>query len=283
MATIPSTTLCDWCLRILHTPDPSAKVAVTQELSRQWQNGTITEIGHGIPPKRPARPGRFVFVEPGKAPKLGKAGSLQSRINILHSLANIEQWAIDTALDNIVRFAQVSLDSSRPAVSMPKAFFDDFVRMAAEEAKHFLWLVERLEELGSHFGALPIHAGIWESASETAHDICCRMAIVHMVHEARGLDVNPTTISNFAKAGDMVSADMLTTILADEVTHVETGHRWFSFVCRERAKDKRETFHAIVKKHFKGVLKPPFNEEARRAAGMEPELYHGLETKERMV
>ncbi|KAJ1983601.1 hypothetical protein H4R34_001189 [Dimargaris verticillata] len=266
MATTPPTTLCDWCLRILHTPDPSAKVAITQEFSRQWQDGIITEIGHGVPPERPARPDRFVFVEPGKAPKLGKAGSL---------------WAIDTALDNIVRFAQVSLDSSSPAAPMPRAFFDDFVRMAAEEAKHFLWLVERLEELGSHFGALPIHAGIWESAAETAHDICCRMAIVHMVHEARGLDVNPTTINNFAKAGDTVSADMLTTILADEVTHVETGHRWFAFVCQKRAKDKREAFHAIVKKHFKGVLKPPFNEDARRAAGMEPELYHGLETKER--
>jgi len=35
------------------------------------------------------------LVAPSLMPKLGKAGSLQSRVNIVHSLAHIESWAID--------------------------------------------------------------------------------------------------------------------------------------------------------------------------------------------
>ncbi|KAJ1987254.1 hypothetical protein H4R33_002943 [Dimargaris cristalligena] len=285
MATDP-VTLCDWCVKILHTPDPFTKVKLTQELNQLWTSGQITKIGEGVAPERPGRPDDLEFVAPGKAIRLGKAGSMQSRIAILHSLSNIEQWAIDTALDNIVRFKSSNPprgDQPNPSGEdclMPRSFFDDFVRMAAEEAKHFLWLTARLADLGSHFGALPVHAGIWESAAETAHDVACRMVIVHMVHEARGLDVNPNTIQNFRKAGDTTTADMLDVILADEVTHVETGHRWFDYMCRQRGKDKQEVFRVTVQKHFRGVLKPPFNEEARRAAGMEPELYQNLDTKE---
>ncbi|KAJ1650354.1 hypothetical protein IWQ61_008820 [Dispira simplex] len=284
MATSEPTTLCDWCVKILCTPDPVEKVTLTKRLGELWNTGVITTIGQAQPPSQPARPDNLEFVVPSRAPRRGKAGSLQSRIAILHALANIEQWAIDTALDNIVRFRTCapneSTDMDNYGPVMPQEFFSDFIRMAADEAKHYGWLTDRLHQLGSHFGALPVHAGIWESASETAHDVACRMAIVHMVHEARGLDVNPTTIQNFRRAKDTTSADMLETILADEVTHVEIGHRWFTYICEKRGKPKRDAFHSIVKTHFHGVLKPPFNEEARRAAGMEPDLYHGLEEKD---
>lgn len=74
----------------------------------------------------------------------------QSRIAILHALANVEQWAIDTALDNIARFhayipnhrvhegdveAPDNPVSHLTEIEMPKEYFDDFIRMAAEEAK----------------------------------------------------------------------------------------------------------------------------------------------------
>lgn len=42
----------------------------------------------------PDIPPRIVqIVQPGQVPKRGKAGSLKSRIAMLHALANIEQWA----------------------------------------------------------------------------------------------------------------------------------------------------------------------------------------------
>lgn len=40
------------------------------------------------------------------------------------------------------------------------------------------------------------------------------------------------------------------------------------------------TFHATVRTHFRGPLKPPFNEQARKAAGFGPQWYEPLAVKE---
>lgn len=76
---------------------------------------------------------------------------------------------------------------------MPLEFYDDFVRIAAEEAAHFQSWARRLEELGSYYGELPCHDGLWADAHSTRDDLLARLALVHMVHEARGLDVFPAS------------------------------------------------------------------------------------------
>ena len=83
-----------------------------------------------------------------------------------------------------------------PSVSphLPRAFFDDFVRVADDEGKHFLALRDRLEALGSRYGAFEAHDALWHSAAETAHSLPARLAVEHAVHEARGLDVMPSTL-----------------------------------------------------------------------------------------
>lgn len=40
------------------------------------------------------------------------------------------------------------------------------------------------------------------------------------------------------------------------------------------------TFHSVVREYFRGPLKPPFNTEARKAAGFEPAWYEPLAVKE---
>eukprot|EP00736_Rhodelphis_marinus_P009042 Rmarinus@m.21328 len=64
----------------------------------------------------------------------------------------------------------------------------------------------RLEELGSHYGALPTHTGLWDNARETSDSLLKRLAIEHMVLEARGLDVAPTSLARFRAGGDRESA-----------------------------------------------------------------------------
>lgn len=46
-------------------------------------------------------------------------------------------------------------------------------------------------ELGSFYGSMPAHDGLWESAAATAHSLAARLAVESCVHEARGLDVLP--------------------------------------------------------------------------------------------
>jgi len=69
----------------------------------------------------------------------------------------------------------------------PRKFTDDWMRVGAEEAMHFVLLDRRLREMGSCYGALPAHDGLWDAAVDTAYDASARLAIVPMVLEARGL------------------------------------------------------------------------------------------------
>ncbi|TRY56640.1 hypothetical protein DNTS_011047 [Danionella cerebrum] len=262
-------TLSFWATRILHTPDPNEKVALTKLVQENWTSGRITETGEALPPAQPCRKETLTVVEPGKI-KRGKGGTLASRVALLHSLANIEQWAMDLSWDIIARFSTFRLSSGEP---LPPQFFHDFVKVAGDEAKHYQLLEQRIVELGSFFGALPVHNGLWQSAAETSHDLLSRLAVVHMVHEARGLDVHPQTLSRFAAQGDYSSVKVLEVIYSDEITHVAAGLRWFTYICCKEGRDTLKTFHDLVKLHFKGFLKPPFNREGRETAGMTEEWY----------
>jgi hypothetical protein len=64
---------------------------------------------------------------------------------------------------------------------MPRDFFTDFVKVAQDEGRHFTLLAERLEELGSFYGALPAHDGLWDSATGTSNDLLARLAVEHCV------------------------------------------------------------------------------------------------------
>jgi uncharacterized ferritin-like protein (DUF455 family) len=171
-----------------------------------FQTGKLTSIGNKSkvvpsPPDAPAREDLYVrnSVEPGKM------GKRKNRTVMLHALANIEQWAIDLAWDMIARFGPSD-------TALPPAFFADWTKVALDESKHFSLLTGRLRDLGTVYGSLPVHASLWQSASDTAHSLRARLAIIHLVHEARGLDVNPGTIARFAKQGDDESVRILNII-----------------------------------------------------------------------
>ncbi|KAI1485525.1 hypothetical protein F5X96DRAFT_659626 [Biscogniauxia mediterranea] len=276
-------TVCDWCVHILETSNPEHKIELTTQLfslfATRENSPSPMRLGAGtvavpdVPPR-----GDLKQVKPGAMPKAGKGGSMNSRIKMLHALANIEQWAIDLAVDICVRFAtfQTIAPSDEPSQRLPRTFYYDWLKVANDEAKHFSLLRARLEELGSYFGALPVHHGLWESATRTAHDLRARISVIALVHEARGLDVNPMTIEKFRAAGDSESVDALTVIHNDEITHVTTGHRWLSWICEQEGTDPVRVFRDNVQKHFRGAVKGPFNTEARLQAGMDKSYYEDL-------
>eukprot|EP01125_Pyxidicula_operculata_P022048 TRINITY_DN8846_c0_g1_i1.p1 TRINITY_DN8846_c0_g1~~TRINITY_DN8846_c0_g1_i1.p1 ORF type:complete len:289 (-),score=62.36 TRINITY_DN8846_c0_g1_i1:173-1039(-) len=258
---------------ILKNSDTDKKAKLTLEYCKKWKDGEITEVGSCAPPDQPSRPTNIKVLPPSEMPKRGKGGTLANRIAMLHSLVHIESVAIELAWDIIARFTHLNL---------PKEFYDDFVQVAEDEARHHLALKARLEELGSEYGKLPVHEGLWQSAYATKDDILARLAVEHMVHEARGLDVTPTTIERFKNGGDSVTAAILEQqIFPEEITHVAAGVKWFTYIC-ERMKtenqtdhnsDPKQIFSEKVKQFFHGSLKPPFNVKARDAGGLTQEWY----------
>ncbi|RBI83216.1 DUF455 domain-containing protein [Rhodosalinus halophilus] len=265
-----SPSLARRAVEVLSTADAAEKARLSRAHAADWfaarAAGTPLPVGRAEPPLRPARPDRPELLDPREVPKR-RPGSVEGRTALLHAVAHIELNAVDLHWDVIARFAHVP---------MPAGFYDDWVKAADEEAKHFGLLSDCLAARGSHYGALPAHAGMWRAAEDTAGDFMGRLAVVPMVLEARGLDVTPDMIALFRKHGETDAVAALETIYAEEVGHVAYGAKWFHFLCGREDRDPKETFHALVRRYFKGALKPPFNEEKRAEAGLPPDFYWPL-------
>jgi uncharacterized ferritin-like protein (DUF455 family) len=255
---------------VLRTADGRAKAALSRAHAADWfasrAAGEPPPLGTATPPDDPARPDRPELLAPKDVPRR-RPGTAAGRVALLHAVAHIELNAIDLHWDIVARFAHVP---------MPPGFYDDWVKAADEESKHFNLICDCLDALGSHYGALPAHAGMWRAARNTRDDLLGRLAVVPMVLEARGLDVTPQMIEIFDKAGVTMASDALRVIYREEVGHVAYGSKWFNFLCGRDNLDPKDVFHALVRKYFHGALKPPFNEEKRAEAGLPPDFYWPL-------
>lgn len=263
-------TLRDAALDVLTTALPEKKCEKTRAYAKDWRNGQITEIGIAELPDRPARPEQPELRLPKDMPKRGKAGSKRGKIALLHALAHIELNAIDLAWDVMGRSFELG------DFKLPKAFFDDWIKVADDEAKHHMMLEKRLNDLGAGYGDLPAHDGLWEASEKTAHDFPARLAIVPMVLEARGLDVTPNLIEQMNNQGDEETAQIFKIIHDDEITHVRAGTVWFEAWCNHHGKDIENTWQDLVRTYFHGKLKPPFNHPSREEAGMIRDWYEPL-------
>ncbi|EGD57237.1 hypothetical protein Y88_3545 [Novosphingobium nitrogenifigens DSM 19370] len=248
------------------TADPRAKVMAARAVARDWAAGRLEASFDCAMPDYPARPDKPELLPPNAMPKRGRGGSERGRLALIHALAHIEFVAIDLALDAAGRFGG----------ERGPGFVSDWLSVAADEAIHFALLERRLQSLGSHYGALPAHDGLWDAAKETAHDVAARLAVVPMVLEARGLDVTPVTIERFEAVGDTRTARVLSRILTDEVNHVRFGTNHFTSVCAERGESPPALWKTLVDLHFRGAIKPPFNDSARRSAGLSCEFMAGV-------
>ena len=254
---------------VLETSDPFEKATLATVLRSRWQRTDGLSHSSAIPPRRPSRPDRPLLLAPGKVPRRRINRGIKGRVALLHALAHIELNAVDLACDIIARFGQHE--------DLPGAFFIDWIGVASDEGRHFLSLSKRLKTLGAAYGDLPAHDGLWEAAENTAHDLLARLAVVHLVLEARGLDVTPPMIEKLRAVDDEESAAILDVIHKDEIGHVAAGQRWFAHLCERRQLEPVSTFHDLVQRYFKGELKPPFNKKSRNAAGL-PSAFYEIET-----
>lgn len=257
--------LFECAIDVVNEPDLVKKTDLAMDTARGWLK---RQIGKGrydemALPDQPGRPEKPELLPPGKMPKRNLRTEHGRKAHI-HALAHIELGAVDLTWDLVARGCGHNL---------PRSFLDNWVQVGLEEAKHFRMLSNRLNELDSYYGEFPAHDGLWQSCAETAHDLLARLAIIPLVLEARGLDITPIMIERTEKVGDEATAKILQTIYNDEKRHVAFGAKWFRYQCDIEHKQPIPTFQALVRKHFRGSLKPPFNDKARAAAGLTPGFY----------
>ena len=255
-------TLAGRAVEILNTAAPADKVALSLKLAEEWRLGM--EVGAAEPPLRPARPERPEILAGVRMKRRGAAGA--GKASMIHALAHIEFNAIDLAWDIIARYT---------ALGLPRDFYDDWVRVAEDETRHFSLLCGLLHDLGANYGDFPAHGGLWEAAEKTADDILARLALVPLTLEARALDTAPPLMVKLRQAKDEATLAVMQRILDDEISHVTIGNRWFSELCG--GADPATRYRELVGPHFPKGLRGPFNDVGRQQAGLSADYYQPLE------
>ena len=247
---------------------PIEKVDLSYKTAEAWQQHQLVLDKHTpvLTFENPGRPEKPELVPPRELNRR-KVTSKIGHAALIHSICHIEFNAINLAWDAVYRFQD-----------MPEAFYDDWVKVAKEEAYHFELLSEHLTSLGYVYGDFTAHNGLWESALLTAHDPMIRMALVPRVLEARGLDVTPGIVKKLKNIGDDKAVEILAIVHRDEIGHVEAGTRWFRYLCEKRGLDSEEVFKDLINQYMKGILRGPFDHDVRKKAGFTEEELLFLES-----
>lgn len=226
LASLP-TTLAEFGLRVLSSPDPAEKVRLTNAAAAFWASADTrvvgTALGESAVPTAPARPERPSIVESGEMLRTKDSARLgcSRPVYMLHALAHVELNAIDLAWDTALRFGE----------GMREDWFDDFLSIAVDEARHFGWLSARLAALNSSYGALPAHRIVWDAADCSKTSRRERLAVGQLCQEARGLDAGPKLAERLIGMGDAESARIVKQIAEEEVAHVSIGGAYFAPFC----------------------------------------------------
>jgi uncharacterized ferritin-like protein (DUF455 family) len=242
--------------RCLMANEIEEKLQASRAAVQAWSTGELNLEPYPIEIIAQAgQPACLRLVVPRDVPKR-KLSSPEGKIALLHAVAHIEFNAINLAWDAVYRFQQ-----------MPRAFYADWIKIAAEESYHFDLIRQALLQQGVDYGHLPAHNGLWEMATDTAHDVLVRMALVPRVLEARGLDATPSIIEKLQQVGETEWVEILKIILHDEIGHVATGSYWFHTLCAQRGLQPETTFRHLLQQYFRGKLRGILNIEARLTAG----------------
>ena len=255
--------LARYCLLL---NQPKDKVKYTIELNELLvsQSLVIEPLDYVEAISLAGHPDKPLLVDPKDVPRRNITG-LKGRLALVHAIAHIEFNAINLALDAVYRFQ-----------NMPRQYYIDWCRVAAEEAQHFTMLSDYLESHGVAYGDYNAHNGLWEMAVKTDKDVMVRMALVPRVLEARGLDVTPSMINKLESTGDNKLISILQKIFDDEIGHVKIGSYWFKKLCQERELNSEKTFLQLIDQYMQGAKFGPFETEAREQAGFSKEEMQAL-------
>jgi uncharacterized ferritin-like protein (DUF455 family) len=253
----------------LHRPYIDEKLALThqarhlllnRELSLAWDRPILPIANVNFPDKPELWAPRHM---PAR-----KLTTIDGVAAFFHAIAHVEFVAIYLAWDIVYRFR-----------GMPEQFYQDWLRVADEEAQHFELISKHLQAINIDYGDLPAHSGLWDHAVDTADDLLARLAMVPRCMEARGLDVTPAIMEKFRMLGDNASVAILSRILTDEVGHVGLGSYWFKSVCKQKSFEPETKYQQLIMQYYKrGKPKGPFNREMRIIAGFSNAELDWLET-----
>ena len=238
---------------------------------------TITDERPGIALAAPALPGRppglgFKPTGSGKGdfPGVRRLEQEVERGRLLHYFANHELLATELMALVLLRFPDA-----------PVRFRRGVLQTLREEQEHTRLYLARMRACGVELGDLPVSGFFWRAVSPMTSPLDY-VAGLSLTFEQANLDFARHFSSAFARVGDVDSAALLERIYRDEIGHVAYGLQWF-----RRWKDPRCSDWEAFCQKLKLPLSPSrakgigWNEEGRRAAGLDREFVAALQVHSR--
>lgn len=199
-------------------------------------------------------------------PGLHGLGDEAGRGRVLHFFANHELLATELMALVLLRFPDA-----------PPAFRRGVLHTLREEQEHVRLYLDRMKACGVAFGSLPVSGYFWRSVAPMRHPMDFVTGL-SLTFEQANLDFARVFARGFAEAGDPETAALLRRILHDEIAHVAHGLKWFR-QWKDPGTSDWDAFRGALRfplspQRAKGV---EFNQEARRAAGLDPDFIARLD------
>ena len=202
--------LREWATRILSADTLDEKLLSPQEL---------TDLDPGPPVlwDIPVRPPGMQFkrhTSREKLPGFHEHRDPDKRAVCLHRFAGHELLAVE-----IMAYALLAFPDA------PKTFRKGVAHTLREEQGHVRLYITRMEEMGLKFGDLPLYRHFWAHVPFLNSPVRY-LSVMSLTFEMANLDFAPLYGKSFARCGDEQSAQLMQTILEDEIGHVSFGWKW---------------------------------------------------------
>jgi hypothetical protein len=169
----------------------------------------------------PAREGCFKVVHTDAELEEWPGMTEISRRERIHRHMNNETGAIEIAAQCLVDFPEA-----------PWELRMHLARQCWDESRHVAGLHRRLREIGGHKGEFPISNFEW-CVTCSLDTLAARLALQNRTFEAGELDLLGQLPAKWREVGDEKTAEVLESILADEITHVRFANQWLRVLVRE--------------------------------------------------
>lgn len=245
--------LRDWAIAILSADTLDAKLACPGEL-------TDHSPGPALIWEEPVRPPGLNFKRHSredKLPSFQMLDKLEHRAVCLHRFAGHELLAVEIMAFSLLAFPDA-----------PASFRKGLANTLKEEQGHVRLYLSRLKEMGVTFGDFPLFKHFWKHTPYLKTPLQY-ISMMSLTFEMANLDFAPLYGKAFQRYGDQASADLMATILHDEIAHVRFGWRWLHNLKDHLSSDwetwKQSLPPLIMPSRAKGFV---FNESPRIAAGI---------------
>lgn len=181
----------------------------------------------------PAREACFVVAQVHTEMRSAADMSDKSQRDMMHRECNQEILSLEIAAQSLVDFPNT-----------PWELRMHLARQCWDEARHAQLRFRRLKELGGFKGEFPIINQEWAVVC-MLDSLPARLAVQNRTFEAGSLDGLASASRSWRDIGDTQTAEMIESILVDEIQHVRFANDWLKRMTKENPRTLLDIASAI--------------------------------------